>query len=85
MMDRRKINVGLAAVVTTVAELGEAPEGVMYAGLITQGYALDEFETVLELLARSGMIKRAPSCLVTITDAGRAMARKIEAFAAVSR
>jgi hypothetical protein len=78
-MTTRELNIGLAAVVTTVAEVGEAPEGIIYAGLMTKGYTLDGLLMILGLLTQAGMITRAGD-VATITQNGRDLAERINAY-----
>ena len=83
-MTKHEANVGLAAIITTVAEVGEAPEGIMYAALMG-AYNLDDFTALLSICKRAGLLADAGMHLVKITDAGRDVARKIEAHAARAR
>ena len=77
-MDRNKLNILLAAVITTVDELGEAPEGILYAGLMSQGYTLDQFNIGISLMQRAGLAT-SESYLLKLTPAGHEMAAKINA------
>jgi hypothetical protein len=80
-MTTRELNIGLAAVVTTVADVGDAPEGVLYAALMAKGYTLDGLLLILGVLAQAGMITRAGD-VATITGRGRELAAKINAYQA---
>ena len=77
-MDRNKLTAGVAAILTTVAETETAPEGIMYAALMGS-YSLEEFNDLLGILAKSGLVTRTGYHEVAITPEGKAVAAKIEA------
>ena len=77
-MDRNKANVGLCAILTTVAETGTAPEGVLYAGMMSKGYTLDDFGILMSVL-RDGAFVSVSFNEVRLTDAGWDMAGRINA------
>ena len=68
------------ALLTTLAVVGEAREGTMYAALMGVA-SLDEFQTVIGFLAHSGYVTLGAGHLVTITPKGRDIASKLDAAA----
>lgn len=81
-MTKKEINLGLAAIITTVAETETAPEGIMYAALMGH-YSLEEFTDLITLLKRAGILLGIGPHEVTISAEGRALAAKINASHAV--
>lgn len=73
------INAMLCAILETVAECGETPEGPMYAALMGK-VDLDQFHGLLSLCDRSGLVIRSEYHTVTLTDKGRKTVEKIRAF-----
>ena len=76
-MERKQANQILAAIVTTIAECKEAPEGVLYAALMNQ-CDLSDFQSLLHILIDTGYAD-SDSYLVTLTDNGYKLADKINA------
>lgn len=77
-MTRDQLNVGLATIITSLAETGgEAPAGHIYAALMAH-YTLDDYNDIMSVLKRAGLVTEERH-LVTITSAGRELAAKIEA------
>ena len=79
-MDRRTLNQYLAVVLTTVAECGEAPEGVLYAGLMAHGCTMQDWAIIVAALTK-GELVRVEWNVMRLTDKGRDVAAKCEAFA----
>ncbi len=69
---------GLVTIVTALAEVGSAPEGHMYAGLMHR-YSLDDFYMLMGLLAQGGFVERGSMHVTSITQKGRSLAAQIEA------
>lgn len=80
-MTRNEMNIGLAAILTTLAETSEARIGILYAALMAGGRTLDDF-LQLQMVLVSGGLVTVDGTLMTITAAGREMADKINAAAA---
>jgi len=78
-MNRDHVNAGLAAIVMTLAETGEAREGTIYAAMMDR-YSLDEFGMMIGLLKVAGMIETGLLHRVRITEKGRELANKINLF-----
>lgn len=79
-MTKHQINVALAALLTTLADTGEAPEGTLYAAMMSK-YSLDQFNSLVGMLKQAGLVTSAYH-LCSITPKGRELAAKI--MAAVS-
>lgn len=79
-MDRKQANVLLAVILETVSEAGAlgAPEGPMYAAMMGL-VELEDFQQLVEIAVSVGLVKRAGSHLLTITEKGREMVAKIAA------
>lgn len=54
----------LNVIVETVKEAGEqgAPAGPMYAALMTTGMSLEQFETIMGVLVRTGHLRHSNHC-----------------------
>lgn len=75
-MTRNEINVKLAAIITTVAEVGGmSPRTPIY---LAMGMDIDAYTLIESLLTRAGLAVATNETL-TLTEAGKAMAAKIEA------
>lgn len=74
-MTRDQLNLYLAAILSTLAETGSGPESSLYLAI---GVSLDEWETIKYLLVHAGFVTEAYNEL-TITEAGRAIAAKVDA------
>jgi hypothetical protein len=82
MMNRNEANLYLAAILETVAESAHgAPSGHMYAALMGK-MSLDDYSALLDIASEVGLVKVAPSHLVTITPKGADMVAKIKAHRA---
>lgn len=70
----------ICAIITTLAALpnGEAPEGVVYAGLMAH-CGLAEFQSIERGLIGARLIDRVAGPCLKITDAGRKIAAELEA------
>lgn len=79
-MTRNRANILCCSILTTLAELRPtdwAPSSPMYSAAMAQGFTLDDYHTVLQILEASQMIVQNGGSTVRITDAGRTMAAKI--------
>ena len=63
------------AILTTLAEVGEAPASILYISLDND---INRFNSVVEVLVKGGYATYR-NHLVAITDAGRIMADKVNA------
>lgn len=61
------LRIAANAVAETLAEAGEAPEGILYAGLMTKGGSLAEFEAVKTFLLVAGLAEEAPGPVLVAT------------------
>ena len=61
------LRIAANAIAETLAEVGEAPEGILYAGLMTKGGTLAEFEAVKTFLLVAGLAKEAPGPMLVAT------------------
>ena len=78
-MNRDTLNRYLAAVLTTLRESDdEAPSGILYAALMAHGCSHGDFMTVQAMLVSSGLAT-LDGDMLALTDAGRAIADKINA------
>jgi len=81
-MTKQTINTYLVVVLGTLAEIEEdAPEGVLYAALMTAGCGMAEWQIVRSVLIGGGLAEARPGPCLRATDAGREMAAKISAAA----
>lgn len=48
----------IRAVASTIKEVGEAPEGPLYAALMMKGCSLDSFQSIMAILERQKLISR---------------------------
>ena len=67
MDDQQKTTAALRvvkAVTDAVREAGEIPCGTLYAGLMTQGCTLRQYETLESLLLSTGRITKRHNCLI---------------------
>jgi hypothetical protein len=81
-MTRNQANKILCVILTTIAASPDgAPSGVMYAGLAGE-VELADFNELLGICVSTGLVREASRHLYVATDKGRAMAAKVEAFAA---
>lgn len=72
----RKIMLALA-VLSTVNETKEAPEGVLYAGLMGM-MDLDGFQRIIGGLVETGLLVRRPGPCVAITEKGKIAAKAFD-------
>lgn len=54
----------VAAIAETIREVGEVPSGTLYAGLMAKGCTFPQYEKILGVLVRSGLV-RVKNHLVT--------------------
>lgn len=81
-MTRNELNIALCAVIATVDECqdaGPVPQGVVYAGLMTRGYTLDDYYTVQSIMVKAQLAVVGNDTL-KLTEAGRKMAQQIREF-----
>ncbi len=79
-MDRDKVNRWLAAVIDVLDEIGEAPEGAIYAGLTEDGMTINEWEIVKGILLHGRLARNASQNVLVLTEAGKVMAERIREF-----
>ena len=78
-MTRREINVYLAAIITTIADMPEgAPSGHLYAGLMGQ-MDLSSYQLLIGVCKDAGLIAES-NHLITLTDKGREVVVKLKAM-----
>lgn len=73
-----KTNIALCSIISTLADTGPAPQGVMYAAMMSQ-YTLAEFQNYMSILRSAGLIATDSAFLCTITPRGRELAETIDA------
>lgn len=56
------------AVACTLAEVGEAPEGIIYVGIMTKGATLDDFHFIKGLLLHHGLATEEIGPVLRATD-----------------
>ena len=78
-MDRKTVLTALAAIITTIDEIGEAPAGIVYAGLMGHGISHGDYTHLQTMLVSSGIATIDGSHVLRLTDSGRAAAAKINA------
>lgn len=61
------LRIAANAVAETLAEVGEAPEGILYAGLMAKGGELNEFYAVKTFLLVAGLATEAPGSMLVAT------------------
>ena len=85
-MTRNELNIGLGAVLSAAAEVGEpAPLTFLYLPLqASMGWDLEDFYSLTGILSISGLAE-VTSDTLTLTQAGRDMAAKIDAHMAAQR
>ena len=80
-MTKKQINIGLASILTTAAEVGDdMPLGPAYMALMGNGYSLSDFQILTTILAEAKLAVVAQTTL-SLTVAGLDMAAKCEAAA----
>lgn len=62
------LRIAANAVAETLAEVGEAPEGILYAGLMTKGGSLQEFHAIKTFLLDAGLAEEAPGPVLVATQ-----------------
>ena len=79
-MDKKSFNVAAAGILGACASAGSlgAPGGVMYAGLMANGYTLQDFERITGALAGAGLVLKRGECY-TITPKGLELNAMIDA------
>jgi hypothetical protein len=78
-MTRDQVNRILAAVITTLAEVpdGEAPSGIILAGLMHDGVTSDDWRGLRDILIAGKLVEPKPGHVLAITAKGRELAQKI--------
>ena len=79
-MDKKSFNVAAAGILGACASAGSlgAPGGVMYAGLMANGYTLADFEQITHAMRAVDLIRKRGECY-TITPKGLELNAKIDA------
>ena len=62
-----ELSIAANAIAATLAEVGEAPEGILYAGLMTKGGSLEEFHAVKTWLLVVGLAEEASGPVLVAT------------------
>ena len=76
-MNDAKLSVLVATVISSLDETtGEVPEGILYAGLMAH-VSYEEFMSLVAVLVNIGAVERGPQFLLTLTDKGREIAKKL--------
>lgn len=57
----------LNIVASTLAEAGEAPEGILYAGLMHAGITIGDYENIREMLVALGLATMEPGPMLKAT------------------
>ena len=85
-MTKTSFNVAAAGILGACAAAGEmgAPGGVMYAGLMSNGYTLQDFEQITHAMRASDLIRKRGECY-TITPKGAQLNAEIDAAIAANR
>lgn len=85
-MNESKLAVLVATVISSLDETtGEVREGILYAALMAH-VSYEEFMSLVAVLVNIGAVERGPQFLLTLTDKGRELAKKLaEQVAAVKR
>lgn len=80
-MDRNTTNSIIFGVLSTLDEIGQVPQGVLYAGLMERGVTLDWFQRLVETLRVNGLVRTAHGSHweLEITEKGRALVREVTA------
>ena len=70
-MTKTQFNIAAAGILGACAAGGDlgAPGGVMYAGLMSKGYTLQDFNSILGAMVTAGLIDGRGDCY-TLTAAG---------------
>jgi hypothetical protein len=77
-MDKRMAIKYMAAIVTTLSDFPEgSPSGTLYTALATSGATLDDYNTVLGICQKGGLVT-VKAHYVTITEEGKQTAAKIK-------
>lgn len=76
-MNPARANVALCAILTTLLDCPDAPQGIVYAALSASGYTLNEFNVLLAL-ARSSKLIEENGLFLSLTPSGRDLAQQIE-------
>jgi len=76
-MNESKLAVLVATVISSLDETtGEVREGILYAGLMAH-VSYEEFMSLVAVLVKIGAVERGPQFLLTLTDKGRELAKKL--------
>jgi len=78
-MTRKEANIYLAAILETLAEgeNGEAPEGILYAGIATAGASFGDWQAITNILLAGLLCERTPGPCLKLTDKGRKAVERI--------
>ena len=79
-MEKKRLEVGVAAVLTTLAVVdGPQPQGPMYMALVSGAdYSWEDWELLRRIMLEAGMVTTTNETM-SLTDRGRGMALKLEA------
>lgn len=61
------LRIAANAIAETLAEVGAAPEGILYAGIMTKGGCMEEFQAVKTWLIVAGLATEAPGPVLVAT------------------
>ena len=78
--DSKSLNVAAAGIMQVIDAAGSfgAPGGTLYAGLMSAGYSLAEFEQITAGLLAAGIAQKSGQCY-TLTDKGAVLNARITA------
>ncbi len=60
------------AVTETIREMGSAPAGILYAGLMTRGVSMQDFDKLVGIITGAGLVEKRGDLLVWVGPAVRA-------------
>jgi len=66
------------AILATVKDIGSAPSGVVYAGLMSKGVSHSSYSGIIEGLIKARLLKQVNNIL-TLTDMGKELVSKVDA------
>ena len=53
----------MKAILDTIRDAGEIPAGTLYAGLMTQGCTLGQYEQIEAFVVQTGLVEKKGDCL----------------------
>ncbi len=72
-MTRNQTTIAIASILTTLAELGKAPAGIVYAGLMANGISHGDYMELQTMLVSSNLVT-LKSNVMRLTSTGRELA-----------